>query len=64
MDEQDTQLIRRCLSGEASAVEALYGAHAGRIVAYFLRSGFARADLTCGGLTDNVSNRQTTRGPA
>jgi RNA polymerase sigma-70 factor (ECF subfamily) len=44
VDEQDSQLIRRCLSGEASAFEALYGAHAGRIVAYFLRSGFARAD--------------------
>jgi len=44
VDEREAELVLRCLSGETSAFEALYGAHAGRIAAYFLRSGFARAD--------------------
>ena len=44
MDEQDTGLIQRCLKGEARAYETLYHAHAGRVAAYFLRSGFVHAD--------------------
>jgi RNA polymerase sigma-70 factor (ECF subfamily) len=44
VDEPEAQLVLRCLSGDASAFEALYAAHAGRIAAYFLRSGFPRTD--------------------
>jgi RNA polymerase sigma-70 factor (ECF subfamily) len=39
-----TQLISRCLSGERAAQEELYALHARRVMAYFLRSGFLRAD--------------------
>ena len=44
MSEGDGQLISRALAGEGSAYEGLYEAHARRIMAYLLRSGFARAD--------------------
>ena len=55
MDETDAQLISRCLSGDAPAFEGLYNAHAGRIAAYFLRSGFTRAD------TDDLVQESFTR---
>ena len=44
VDERDAQLVSRCLGGDAGAFEALYDAHAGRIAAYFSRSGFTHAD--------------------
>ena len=44
VDEDTAERISRCLAGDASACEALYGRHARRVTAYFLRSGFARAD--------------------
>lgn len=44
MDDRERQLVSRCLAGDAPAQEALYRLHAGRILAHFLRSGFARAD--------------------
>ncbi len=40
----DPELIRRCLGGEVGAFEALHAAHAGRVTAYLLRSGFSPAD--------------------
>ncbi len=42
MDDNDSQLVRRCLAGEAAAFERLHADHAGRILAYFTRSGFGR----------------------
>ena len=42
-DEAD-QLVSACLAGEPGALDALYAAHAGRVLAYFLRCGFARID--------------------
>ena len=44
MSNNDLQLISACLAGADAAYDALYAAHAGRIGAYFLRSGFAHAD--------------------
>jgi len=44
VDEPDTRLIERCLKRDVKAYETLYHAHSGRVVAYFLRSGFAHAD--------------------
>ena len=44
VDEQDTRLIERCRKRDVKAYETLYHAHAGRVAAYFLRSGFAHAD--------------------
>ena len=44
VNEQETKLIERCRAGEVSAYEELYRAHAGRVAAFFLRSGFAPAD--------------------
>jgi len=44
MDEEDRQLVQRCQRGDSSAYERLYALHAGRIGAYFRRSGFAGAD--------------------
>jgi len=38
------QLIARAAAGDEAACAALHGAHAGRVRAYFLRSGFALAD--------------------
>jgi RNA polymerase sigma-70 factor, ECF subfamily len=39
-----SELISRCMAGDEAAFESLYTAHAGRIKAYFLRSGFSFAD--------------------
>lgn len=44
MADPDTTLIQQCLSRDAKAYETLYHAHAGRVAAYFLRSGFGHAD--------------------
>lgn len=44
MSEQDAQLVGRCLAGDQSAYESLYGQHARRIKAYLARSGFKGAD--------------------
>jgi RNA polymerase sigma-70 factor (ECF subfamily) len=44
MGEQEQRQIRQCLSGEQSAMAALYASHAPAVAAYFLRSGFGRAD--------------------
>lgn len=44
MDAKDLQLIQACRAGEEAARQRLYAAHAGRVMAYLLRSGFARAD--------------------
>ena len=49
MDEQTLELISRCLSGDTDAFAGLYDVHAGRVAAYFSRSGFDTpdaADLT------------------
>jgi len=40
----DAQLVLRCLGGDEAACRSLYAAHAGRVTAFFLRSGFGRAD--------------------
>ncbi len=44
LEDQDAQLVEGVLAGERPAFEALYGRHAGRVIAYFLRSGFSGAD--------------------
>ncbi|MDY7010860.1 MAG: sigma-70 family RNA polymerase sigma factor [Planctomycetota bacterium] len=44
MSDKDVQLVQRCLAGEQAAFERLDADHAGRVLAYFLRSGFARHD--------------------
>lgn len=41
--EQES-LIGRCLAGEAAAFRQMHDEQAGRVVAYFLRSGFSPAD--------------------
>jgi len=43
-ENDERQLISRCLSGQETAFQSLYAAHGGRVKAYFLRSGFAGAD--------------------
>jgi len=40
----DAGLVARCLRGDQAALRSLYLAHAGRVKAYFRRSGFADAD--------------------
>ena len=40
MDDAAAQLISRCLGGDQAAYEALYRSSAGRVAAYFARSGF------------------------
>ena len=42
IDERDA--IARCLRGDASGFEDIHLAHAGRVMAYLLRSGFSRHD--------------------
>jgi len=42
IDEQDA--IARCLRGDTSGFEDLHSVHAGRVMAYLLRSGFSRHD--------------------
>ncbi len=42
MGDNDAQLVRRCLAGESAAFERLHADHAGRVLAYFARSGFER----------------------
>jgi len=44
MDQDDAQLAAAHAAGRAGAFAALHGRHAGRVRAYFLRSGFADAD--------------------
>ncbi len=44
MDDHDLQIVRLSLAGEQTGFEALYSNHAGRVMAYLLRSGFSRAD--------------------
>lgn len=44
MHDQTEKLISQCLSGDAEAFESLYNAHAGRVVGYLLRCGFAHPD--------------------
>jgi len=43
MGSSDAEWVRRSLAGDEAAFEALYAAHAGRVKAYFLRSGFGDA---------------------
>ena len=40
MDDATAQLISRCLGGDQAAYETLYRNSAGRVAAYFARSGF------------------------
>jgi RNA polymerase sigma-70 factor (ECF subfamily) len=40
----DRELIDRCIDGDNEAFERLYAEHAGSVMAYLLRSGFAQAD--------------------
>ncbi len=42
--QEDTDLVRACLSGHAGAMRRLHDQYAPRVKAYFLRSGFAPAD--------------------
>ncbi len=42
MGDNDAQLVQRCLAGEEAAFERLHADHAGRVLAYFARSGFGR----------------------
>lgn len=44
MSESEGQLVSRAASGDSAAWRELYDAHAGRVVAYLLRSGFAHGD--------------------
>jgi RNA polymerase sigma-70 factor (ECF subfamily) len=44
MPDKETQLAAAAQAGDASAFSALYAARAGRVKAYFRRSGFADAD--------------------
>jgi len=44
MPDKETQLAAAAQAGDASAFSALYAARAGRVKAYFRRSGFAEAD--------------------
>jgi len=44
VDDEQRQVIERAVSGDEGARKALYDAHARRVKAYFLRSGFAEAD--------------------
>ncbi len=38
--DSDEVLMARVQAGDESACEAIYAAHAGRVAAYLLRSGF------------------------
>jgi RNA polymerase sigma-70 factor (ECF subfamily) len=38
------ELVARCLAGDGEAFRQVHDEHAGRIVVYFLRSGFSAAD--------------------
>jgi len=44
MSDEECQLVDRALGGEEAAAQTIYTAHAGRVKAYFLRSGFGRSD--------------------
>jgi len=44
VSEEERQLVRRALTGDEAAFEALHAAHAGRVRGYLLRSGFPPAD--------------------
>lgn len=44
MSQRDPDIIARCLDGETEAFEELYAAHAGRVKAFLLRSGFSAND--------------------
>ncbi|MFB3891346.1 MAG: RNA polymerase sigma factor [Phycisphaerae bacterium] len=44
MKEIDAQLVARCLGGDWSAMTSLHSSRAPAVAAYFLRSGFGRAD--------------------
>ena len=44
MDADERQLLAQCLAGDEDARERLYSRHAGCVMAWLLRSGFARAD--------------------
>jgi RNA polymerase sigma-70 factor (ECF subfamily) len=44
VSESEGQLVSRAASGDSAAWRELYDAHAGCVVAYLLRSGFARGD--------------------
>jgi len=44
VDSTDRELVERCLAGDELAAERFYGRHAGRVMAYLTRSGFARPD--------------------
>lgn len=44
MTDRDTQLVSACLNGDRSAFDGIYAAHAGRVKAFLLRSGFVDAD--------------------
>lgn len=43
-EEDDLALIARCREADGAAFDALYARHAPRVMAYLLRSGFARCD--------------------
>ena len=44
MSTEDNKLVAECLGGDSEAFSRLYDAHAGRVMAYLLRSGFPVAD--------------------
>ncbi|MBI5724320.1 MAG: sigma-70 family RNA polymerase sigma factor [Planctomycetes bacterium] len=44
MSDADAKLVERCLANEPGAFGELYAAHAGRVMAYMLRRGFAASD--------------------
>jgi len=44
MAAEEPELVARSLEGDDAAFQVLYRGHAGRVKAYFLRSGFAGAD--------------------
>lgn len=44
MDAEERELIETCLAGDEAARGRLYARHAGFVMAYLLRSGFARAE--------------------
>ena len=44
MESDERQLLDSCLAGDEDARERLYSRHAGCVMAWLLRNGFARAD--------------------
>ena len=44
MSQEERQLVERCRAGDETACRSVHGLHAGRVIAYFLRSGFTPPD--------------------